>query len=67
MRKIYLKVKRSAELSANGLGICDDAVIAIHQLNFVLKFNSSSKAEHIMSSRIIANTLLAVRLSCFLI
>lgn len=50
-------------MSANGLGICDGAVIAFRQPSFALKLNRITEAEHLMSSRTIANTLLAVR--CF--
>jgi len=33
-------------ITANGLGICDVAVIEIRQLNLVQKFNSSTIVEH---------------------
>jgi len=48
-------------MTANGLGICDGAVIAFRQPSFALKLHRITKVEHLMSSRTIANTLLAVR------
>jgi hypothetical protein len=49
----------SFNMAANGLGICDGAVIAFRQPSFALKLNRNSKVEHLTSSRTIANTLLA--------
>jgi len=46
------------KLTANGLGICDGAVIEFRQLSFVLKLDRITEVEHLTSSRTIANTLL---------
>jgi len=44
---------------ANGLGICDGAVIAFRQPSFVPKLNRITEVQPLFVSRTIANTLLA--------
>lgn len=51
-------------MAANGLGICDGAVIAFRQPSFVLKLNRITEVEHLALSRTIANTLLAAGHFC---
>lgn len=46
-------------MAANGLGICDGAVIVFRQPSFAIKLNRITEVEHLTSSRTIANTLLA--------